>query len=151
MSEYTTASVYEGDDYGYAVAATGEAALYPADGSARVEGERSADRIVFSALPAGVYWLASRSGPTDAWTRPVRLVVRAFADPEEARLRRVVAALDERIAAGEGIVFQASDGGSDTSITTIGLAKLRSQRDVAASQLADYVRQRRGGRVTQWA
>ena len=150
MASYTTARVFEGTDYSYALAAPGEAVLHPANGGAVVNGERSGGSVVFHAPPAGSYWLAARAAADEAWTRPVRLEVDAIADPEEARLLRVVAMLDERIAEGEGVVFQVNDSGSGAQITTIGLAKLRHQRDVAAAQLADYRRQRAGRRTAQW-
>lgn len=147
---YTTARVYAGSDYEYALAAPGEAVLHPADGSAVVNGERVGGAVRFIAPAAGSYWLAVRTAPDEAWTRPVRLEVDAIADPEEVRLLGVVAALDQRILDGEGVVFQVNDSGSGSQITTIGLAKLRHQRDVAAAQLADYRRQRSGRRTIQW-
>ena len=94
---------------------------------------------VFAKLPEGRYWGASRAADgtmTDLGT----VDVVPLHDPVEVKLRREVAALDERIRDLEGtITFQESNTNSGAFKAKAQLGAIRKARANAEARLGDYL------------
>ena len=139
-------TIIEGSDFTLAAASADEQArLSPVDGSAALDGVFDVDVLRFASPAPGRYWLHTRAEATDAWSPMGQVLVAWLVDPVEAKLRRELAALSQRIERGEGVVHTVADGGSDTSASTIQLPTLIRQREYARSRLGEYLARRGGG------